>query len=658
MCGIAGYHDASSPKEENLKRIGIDMGDAISHRGPDDSGIWIDNKFGLVFSHKRLSIIDLSSQGHQPMISDSGRFVITFNGEIYNHTLMRREIERCNSFVKWKGHSDTESLLKAIDTWGIDKTLKICTGMFAFALWDRKEKLLLLARDRFGEKPLYYGNLSIGNSSKYIFAFSSELNAIRAIPNVNLEINPSSLSSYFNFGYIKQPKSIYKGLRQLPPGSYLKIRLKNNSCEPVNIKEPIIWWDSKKIFFNIKDSLINEPEKDEKSTINELEKIIESSIINQSFSDVPTGTFLSGGIDSSLVTCLLQKSKSEKINTFTISFPDQTGYESFFNEGPHAQKIASYIGTNHIDIPVTYKEAQSIIPNLPKLYSEPFADSSQIPTYLLCNESRKLGLKVALTGDGGDEFFGGYNRHKFIKNFLSILKLSPNIFFDISANIIENFPISDKGLLRNKRDKIVSALKSADSLRSIYLELVSTGLQSSDLIKNMIKEDFPELSFLYSIDNLTTEKIMLADLINYLPSDILVKTDRASMAVGMETRSPFLDYKVAEFAWKMSSNLKIKRDGFKQIGKYPLRKILEKYIPSKIFNKPKAGFAIPIGFWLKGELKSWANDLLSQESLKNQDFLNYQFVSNIWNQHLKGEKDNTSKLWTILMWQSWYNEWK
>ena len=303
------------------------------------------------------------------------------------------------------------------------------------------------------------------------------------------------------------------------------------------------------------------------------------------------------------------------------------------------------------------EKAQSIIPSIPKLYSEPFADSSQIPTYLLCNESRKLGLKVALTGDGGDELFGGYNRHKYIQNFRNILKLAPNIFFDISANIIDNFPISDKGLLRNKKDKIVSALRSAESLRSIYLSLISTGLQSSELMKNMFKEDFPELSFLYSMENLNTEKIMLADLINYLPSDILVKTDRASMAVGMETRSPFLDYKVAEYAWEISDKLKIKRSGFNQIGKYCLRKILEKYIPPKLFNKPKAGFAIPIGFWLRGELKAWANDLLSKESLKNQDIIDSDFVSKIWNEHLKGERDNTSKLWTILMWQSWYNQW-
>ena len=658
MCGIAGYHDTSLPKEENLKIIGRKMGDAISHRGPDDSGIWIDNKFGLVFSHKRLSIIDLSRKGHQPMMSDSGRFIITFNGEIYNHNSIRRTIERNNIASEWKGSSDTETLLKAIEIWGLDKTLGICSGMFAFGLWDRKEKLLFLARDRFGEKPLYYGNLNLINKSEYIFAFGSELNAIRAIPNINLEIDKSSVSSFFNFGYVKQPKSIYKGLKQLPPGTYLKIKLNHNSSEPLNIKEPIIWWDSKKIFFNIKDSLTNEKKIDETSSINKLEKIIEKSILDQSFSDVSTGTFLSGGIDSSLVTCLLQKSKSEKINTFTISFPDQTGYESSFNEGPHARKIANFIGTNHTDIPITFKEALSIIPLLPNLYSEPFADSSQIPTYLLCNESRKLGLKVALTGDGGDELFGGYNRHKFIQDLRTIFNLTPNILFDISANIINNFPISDKGLLRNKRDKIVSALKSADSLRSIYISLISTGFQSSDLIKNMSKEDFPELSFLLSMKNLNTEKIMLADLINYLPSDILVKTDRASMAVGMEARSPFLDYKVAEFAWQMNKNLKVKRNGFNQIGKYALRKILEKYIPTKLFNKPKAGFAIPIGFWLRGELKSWANDLLSKESLKNQDIINYDFVSKIWNEHLKGERDNTAKLWTILMWQSWYDEWK
>ena len=655
MCGISGYYDTSLPKEEDLEIIGKKMGDALSHRGPDDSGIWIDPQSGLVFSHKRLSIIDLSSKGHQPMISDSGRYVITFNGEIYNHNSIRRKMEGNNKAIKWKGNSDTETLLESIEFWGLDKTLEICSGMFAFALWDRKEKLLFLARDRFGEKPLYYGNLNLINSSKCIFAFGSELNAIRAISNINLEIDPSSVSSYFNFGYIKQPKSIYKGLQQLAPGSYLKIKLKPNSYEPLNIREPKIWWNSKDIFFKIKTSLKNI--KDEKTTLNELEKILQRSILEQSFSDVSTGTFLSGGIDSSLVTCLLQKSKSDKIKTFTISFPDQTGYESSFNEGPHARKIANFIGTNHTDIPISYKEAQSIIPSIPKLYSEPFADSSQIPTYLLCNESRKLGLKVALTGDGGDELFGGYNRHKYIQNFRNILKLAPNIFFDISANIIDNFPISDKGLLRNKKDKIVSALRSAESLRSIYLSLISTGLQSSELMKNMFKEDFPELSFLYSMENLNTEKIMLADLINYLPSDILVKTDRASMAVGMETRSPFLDYKVAEYAWEISDKLKIKRSGFNQIGKYCLRKILEKYIPPKLFNKPKAGFAIPIGFWLRGELKAWANDLLSKESLKNQDIIDSDFVSKIWNEHLKGERDNTSKLWTILMWQSWYNQW-
>ena len=558
--------------------------------------------------------------------------------------------KKINNKKDWRSLSDTETLLSLIQYFGIEEALKKTVGMFAIALWDKKERVLTLARDRFGEKPIYWGWDNLANKNSFIFA--SDISAFKAIKSTNFSISKNALSAFFNRGYIPAPLSIFNEIHQLQPGYLLEINLENKFSD---IK-PKQWWDSEyemnsiEIISNSDDLLIGE-----------LEEVLIRSIKSQSFADVPIGVFLSGGIDSSLVTALLQSNSSKPISSFTISFPELFDDSKGFNEANYARDIANYLGTNHNEFELSTNETKEIITQLPKIYTEPFSDSSQIPSYLICKEVRKKGIKVALTGDGGDELFGGYNRHIFAPQFQKILSKSPKSLRVILYQTLLLSMKFSKGQRADKIQKMALLIKNSNSLENVYKSLTSCWLNPDDILISQ-NNDFDEITkeITYLRNGLSPElMLMMTDLLTYLPNDILVKMDRASMATSLETRTPFLDHRVASIAWKMSSNLKIKKSNFKKIGKWPLRTILGKYIPPKLFNRPKAGFAIPIGSWLRNDrkLRDWAEDLLNINTIKNQGFLNHEIVQKNWINHLEGKSNNDSKIWAILMWQAWLNEW-
>jgi len=657
MCGIAGFIDASLPSKEFLTNSGYLMSKTLVHRGPDNKGIWVDENFGITLAHTRLSIVDLSINGSQPMLSQTGRFIIVFNGEIYNHTEIRNKIEVFYSYKKtWRSSSDTETLIEAIEAFGLKKTLNLCVGMFSFAVWDRQEKVIHLARDRFGEKPLYWGKIKTNIDNKSIFIFSSELSAIWEFPESVKSINTEAARVFLNYGYVTPPFSIQKGINQLLPGEYISIPFRKINFDEDMPPKPKKWWDTLEQF--IKHNNSNFSGIKEKDLIIGLEKTLEKSINLQSYSDVSLGAFLSGGIDSSVVATLLQKNSINKIKTFNVSFPDIKRNESIIDEGPFAKEISKYIGSEHIEIELREKDSLEIIQNIGSHFSEPFADSSQVPTFLVCKEAKKAGLSVAMSGDGGDELFGGYNRHKLIPDIHKLFGIFPK-------NVLENFilPSLDNKIInslisKEKSQKLFSSIKSSKDLEEIYYSLTSTGLESDSIFinSNLRKQKFNDIRLKQITD--ISERIMIKDLITYLPFDILVKMDRASMANSLETRTPFLDHRVVEYAWRIPIETKIYKNGIYKSGKYPLRKILYKYFPKTLFDRKKNGFTFPLNTWLKGPLKNWAKDIIYSNEIKNQGFIDQEKVYKIWNDHIENRRDNTSKLWTILMWQEWIKNWQ
>ncbi len=622
------------------------MSCAIKHRGPDEEGIWINPSLGIGLGHTRLAVIDLSKEGNQPMLSQSNRYLIVFNGEIYNHQEIRIDLEAQKKLTfPWRGESDTETLVNAIEAWGIENTLRRCKGMFAFGVFDREKKTLQLARDRFGEKPLYWGEIK-GQG----IAFASEISAIRAIPEFCNSINEEAVASYKHLGFIPAPQSIYKGIQQLLPGYLLTIEANKLISSYPQSHDLFCWWDTElealsasKKANNLCFSSYNEGLIALKSSLSEAVKL-------QSIADVPIGSFLSGGIDSSLITALLQENTKGNVRTFTIGFPD----EPLFDEAPFAYAIAKHLGTDHTEVSLTASDATSLIPSLPLIYSEPFADSSQLPTHLLCREARRSGLTVALTGDGGDELFGGYNRHILAPQLQRRLRFAPAPLRNLFKRLLENFPyrllgMSSDGLAQQKRQKLAFLLTAADSLEDMYAVL----LQSCSLTEI-------DKTFLAPFPNAASaeEKLMLADMLNYLPFDILVKVDRAAMAVGLETRAPFLYPSVAESAWHLTLDYKVRKNNKKFIGKWALRELLKVYLPVKLFERPKAGFAMPIGNWLKGPLNNWANDLLDPCLVKKHGWFNSHEVNKLWKEHKNGNYDHIQRLWPILMAHAWLEEWR
>ena len=658
MCGITGL--LSLKMQYNIKELVSKMTSSLIHRGPDDKGVWFEGPIGL--GHRRLSIVDLSFAGAQPMESDCKRFILAYNGEIYNHIEMRYALEKEGGAPKWRGHSDTETLLAAISHWGLEKALRRCHGMFALALWNKEKKNLCLARDRIGEKPLYWG--WAGND----LIFGSELKALRLHPNFQNRVCSAALSQYLRFKYVPAPRTIHPNIYKLEPGTILSVDTLSPSAPP---KEPIrpgenygslyirrYWELSSEIQAGSQHQI-----KDDSEAISMLNNILKKAVKKQMISDVPLGAFLSGGVDSSTIVSLMQNQSTTPIKTFTIGFDDPS-----FDESNHAFAVAKHLGTNHTKLQVTDADARDVIPDLPNFYDEPFADSSQIPTHLVCRAARKK-VTVALSGDGGDELFGGYNRYihgpsfwKKISNLPSpmrgligkiMLKIPKDSWdrFGLVYNKIRtgNSGISSFGTKIHRLSERMSLIKSLDDL---YLNMSSNWIDPTKLLidnvtepNSQLNDTIPEYAF-----NDPSMLMMFQDMRSYLPDDILCKVDRAAMAISLETRTPFLDPEIINLSARLPINMKI-RDGH---GKWVLRQVLNKYVPNDIIDRPKAGFTIPIGSWLNGPLRDWAEELLSTESLTKGKIFNANIIQKVWKEHLSDKKDWTNQLWSILMFQSWF----
>jgi asparagine synthase (glutamine-hydrolysing) len=661
MCGIAGiFGHTTTP---SLPGMAEAMVASLVHRGPDDNGVWVDEDANIALGHRRLSILDLSLEGHQPMLSADGRYVMVFNGEIYNHSELRVDLEKESESLEskaWRGHSDTETLLACFSHWGIEKTLERSIGMFAIALWDKLDRKLYLARDRFGEKPLYYG--WVGNA----FAFGSELKALRKCEGFSNPVDRNVLALYMRYCYVPAPYSIYQNIFKLEPGCLLTISI-GATKQPLSSvpKAPTLnkgftlerWWSL--------DSLISSGVQhqitDEREAIDMLESRLAEAIRLQSIADVPLGAFLSGGIDSSSIVALMQKHSSRPVKTFTIGFEEEG-----FNEATYAKAVAKHLGTEHIELYIASSDGLKIIPNLPQLYDEPFADSSQIPTHMVCRQARSE-MKVALSGDAGDELFGGYNRYfwaKRIWNKLSWLpqplrsKLAETILliapgnWDTVAGLVNNFLPARKriSLLGDKAHKLASRLRNVRDLDDLYLSLVSEWTDPASVVIGA-----QEPSTLLDDRSMKAgrsdheHRMMYWDSLTYLPDDILCKVDRAAMGVGLETRVPFLDHRVAELAWQLPLNMKI-RNGQ---GKWVLRQVLDKYVPKALIDRPKAGFGVPVGQWIRGPLNEWAEELLDEDRLRQEGYFNPAPISKKWAEHKAGTHNWTPSLWAALMFQAW-----
>lgn len=610
MCGIAGiWHSDASALEASAER----MANALTHRGPDSNGVWSDKTAGIALAHRRLSIIDLSQAGHQPMASASGRYVLSYNGEIYNFQSLRKQLD-----YPWKGHSDTEVILAAIEAWGIEKALQSFNGMFAFALWDSKERTLTLARDRMGEKPLYYGLW------KDQLLFASELKAFKTLEGFSPDINRHALSRLMRYSYIGGETCIYKGFHKLKPGHYVTF----SDSKKQAVSQP--YWSLDEAFYCAGQ---NRHKGSENEILDALEALISKAVGQRMVSDVPLGAFLSGGIDSTLISTLMQQHSSAAIKTFTIGF-DEAG----FDEAPHAKAIAQHIKTEHTELYVSSKQALDVIPQLSQLYDEPFADSSQIPTYLVAKMAREH-VTVALSGDGGDEVFGGYNRHVHAPRIWENIHYVPAPLRKVIGTLIKALPVQSS----HHRQKLMQAMHAKNEAE-FYRSLCSLWQMPDRLVMHTQEPETP-----VEITPPFAEWMMHQDLISYLPGDILTKVDRAAMGVSLETRIPFLAPEVMEFSWGLPLEMKI-RNGQ---GKWCLRQLLYRHLPKELIDRPKAGFSLPLGQWLREPLRDWAESLLDESRLKQQGFLHPAPILDAWKTLLNGNDFMEGRLWNVLMFQSW-----
>ncbi len=649
MCGVVGFIGLpENGRNVAFKDVIGNMAATLQHRGPDDKGEFIDEAAGIALGHRRLSILDLSSAGHQPMSSVCERYIIVFNGEIYNHNELRNELESRDKSLSWRGHADTETLLVAISVLGVESAIKKCVGMFALALWDRQHNTLTLARDRLGEKPLYYG--WFGGA----FVFASELKALHKYPGFSGDIDRDALHLYLRHSCIPAPYSIYKGVFKLPPGNILTVPNDNQETQP----EP--YWSLCDVAVNGQRDQINSSDAE---AVDELECLLSQSVKGQMIADVPLGAFLSGGIDSSAIVALMQSHSSRSVQTFTIGFNDAS-----YNEAAHAKAVAKHLGTDHTELYVTPDDAMQVIPRLSTLYDEPFADQSQIPTFLV-SQLAKEHVTVSLSGDGGDELFGGYTRHHWAAHMWRKVGSIPRPLRAVLAAAMQTLPpwLWDSmfmrlgGLLprsmrqRNPGDKLhkLSEMVCAYGKEDVYLSLVSDWKNPGSLVKDgkeplsLITNDSCSVN-LGSFEN----SMMYLDAVTYLPDDILAKVDRASMGVSLECRVPMLDHRVVEFAWRLPLEMKIRKGQ----GKWLLRQMLYRHVPSELVERPKAGFGLPLGDWLRGSLREWAEDLLAEDRLMREGFFHPEPIRKAWAEHISGRYNRAYLLWDVLMFQSWLEQ--
>ena len=651
MCRIAGFWDRKSSPESPWEKTIIAMRDSLTYGGPDDAGFYLDPANGLALGHRRLAILDLSPLGHQPMFSSSGRFGVVYNGEVYNYRDLARDLETRGRI--FRGTSDTEVILEAFETWGLASSLPRLIGMFALAVWDRKDQTLTLVRDRLGIKPLYYGWMDGA------FVFASEMKAIRAHPRCRPSIDREVLALFFRHNYVPAPYSIYKNIRKVQPGQVVTVTRSLLKEERVSLSS---FWSAAEA---VQQGLHHPFQGSFEEAREELETLLNEAVRLRLISDVPLGAFLSGGIDSSLVVALMQRQAGNNVRTFSIGF-DQPAY----NEAPFARAVARHLGTEHTELVVTDQEARDVIPLLPDLYDEPFADSSQIPTYILSRLTRQH-VTVSLSGDGGDELFCGYDRYTWgqiiwqrlgwmpvwLKNGLRrcLTSLSPADWDALFTGVSRFLPGSWQSAHPGDRiHKLAEALGSSNP-GELYYWLVSHWRDPRSLVLGIDQEaptafSSPE-GYPPGLDFI--RQMQFLDLTNYLPDDILTKVDRASMAVALEARVPLLDHRVVELAWRLPPDFKY-RNGQ---GKYILRKILERHVPPELFERPKMGFGIPIDSWLRGPLRDWAGDLLSVDRLNREGFLNPEMVGLKWQEHLSGKRNWQYLLWDVLVWEAWLERW-
>ena len=708
MCGFAGFISNQQSILENCESIAAAMASAIISRGPDDSGTWSNSyekklgqsfsdsksrsqntnsvsEYGVALGFRRLAIVELSNAGRQPMTSESGRYVVTFNGEIYNHMSLRALLPKS---LSWRGHSDTETLLACFEVFGIEKTLQKTVGMFAIALWDKESQMLFLARDRFGEKPLYFGWVGGTNVCSPSFVFGSELKALRSFPQFGNLVSRDALTLYLRFSYVPTPYSIYEEIFKLEPGCLLSLKA-NTLLNTPSLTIPLRpgsthgclsmkrWWSFESVVTNG----AQYPIKSDSQAIKMLEDRLRDSIKLQSMADVPLGAFLSGGVDSSTIVALMQSESKKPIKTFTIGFE-----EAGFDESPYAKAVAKHLNTEHTELIVTSKEAQKVIPDLPIFYDEPFADTSEIPTYLVSKLAKKH-VTVALSGDAGDELFGGYNRYLWAPRIWSrldwmpygarsalgaALKFVPYEAWNFLGYPLTSFFGNSKGVAQfgEKAHKLAQRLRGVRDLNDLYINLVSEWQDPSLVVKRKNVSTETTIDLVKQLNTIPLGllgdtlpivgvedhqlRMMYRDTMTYLPDDILCKVDRAAMANSLETRVPFLDHRVAELAWRLPLNMKI-RDGQ---GKWVLRQVLYKYVPSELIDRPKAGFAIPIGQWLRGPLRQWAEELISEKRLESDGYFYVEPIQLKWREHLSGKFDHAGSLWAVLMFQSWLERFK